>query len=267
MLLVNQVDEGLTQFIMSRRVFGKSFYRAACYLYGGILIDTGMHHAEREFMSAIAKYKIETIVNTHSHEDHIGNNAPLQRRYGVSILAHRDAIPILAHPPLFKLKLYQRFLFGLPRPSKAKPIGEEVASGSVRLEVVNTPGHSPDHIVLFDREKGRLFSGDAYIGGFERLLRADIDIYGVIDSYRALLKLPVKEVYPGSGKVVSDPLEVFKRKIEYLETAGKNVKELHGMGMSEKVIAQKLFGNDLRMRLFTAGHFSAINLVRSFLSR
>jgi hypothetical protein len=120
---------------------------------------------------------------------------------------------------------------------------------------------------LFDREKGRLFGGDAYIGGFERFLRVDVDIYGVIDSYRAMLKLPVKEIYPGTGNIVRNPLEMFRQKIEYLETAGKNTKELDGMGLSEKEIAQKLFGSDLRMRMFTTGHFSAINLVRSFLRK
>jgi len=267
MLKINQIDKDLTQFVMYRTLFGRGLYRAACYLYRGILIDTGIHRAEREFMGAIEKYKIKSIINTHSHEDHIGNNSSLQKKYGVKIFAHQDAIPVLSHPPLLKLKPYQKFLFGLPLPSSATIIGEEVTFDSVQLEVVKTPGHSSDHIVLFDRENGRLFCGDAYIGGFEHSLRSDVDIYGVIDSYRVMLELPVKEAYPGTGNVVNNPLELFRHKVDYLETAGKRVKELIGMGLSESEVAQKLFGNDLRMRLFTSGHFSAINLVKSFLSR
>src|SRR3990170_48919 len=38
--------------------------------------------------------------------------------------------------------------------------GGEVIGGSLRLEVVWTPGHSPGHICLYDRERRILFSGD-----------------------------------------------------------------------------------------------------------
>ncbi len=38
--------------------------------------------------------------------------------------------------------------------------GDIVRLGTYRFEVLHTPGHSPGHISLFDRDTGILFGGD-----------------------------------------------------------------------------------------------------------
>jgi len=48
-----------------------------------------------------------------------------------------------------------------------------------RFEVIYISGHSPDHICLYGPEKGWIFTGDAYIGGKDRVLRQDYDIWQI----------------------------------------------------------------------------------------
>jgi glyoxylase-like metal-dependent hydrolase (beta-lactamase superfamily II) len=43
--------------------------------------------------------------------------------------------------------------------------GERVKLGGRELEVIFTPGHTPDSVVLFDRKNGLLFTGDTFYPG------------------------------------------------------------------------------------------------------
>ena len=43
--------------------------------------------------------------------------------------------------------------------------GQMVAAGNIRLEVLHTPGHAPDHICLWRAGWRRLFGGDLLIEG------------------------------------------------------------------------------------------------------
>ena len=54
-------------------------------------------------------------------------------------------------------------------------------------------------------------------------------------------------------------------KIAYLEKMGVRVLDLHSKGMSVDVIAKTVFGGPMFIEVFTLGHFSRVNLVRSFL--
>ena len=48
--------------------------------------------------------------------------------------------------------------------------GGEVRFGSVRLEVLHTPGHTEGSVCLLDNEHGRLYSGDTlFAGSFGRV--------------------------------------------------------------------------------------------------
>ena len=58
--------------------------------------------------------------------------------------------------------------------SEGQPLrpGQPITSAHVTLTPIHAPGHSPDHICLFEPERGWLFSGDTYIGGQDRAQRA-----------------------------------------------------------------------------------------------
>ncbi|MFQ6001895.1 MAG: MBL fold metallo-hydrolase, partial [Anaerolineae bacterium] len=103
---------------LARSILGRPLYYTAAYWVDGLLIDTGCPRTSRELLSVIEELGLERIVNTHSHEDHIGGNALLREKFGVEILAHPLALPFLADPKRLHLQLYRRLIWGSPAPSQ-----------------------------------------------------------------------------------------------------------------------------------------------------
>ncbi len=267
MLRIVPLEQGITQRLTGRGWFGRDLYPVASYLVNGLLVDTGTAHEEKTFLRSLDGIPVRVIVNTHSHEDHIGGNGLLQSVRRVPVLAHRLALPVLDDPRLLSLLPYQRFLFGTPRPSNGDPAGDTVATGQYTFRVLELPGHSRDHIGLFEEAQGWLFSGDAYIGGRERVLRKDYDVHEMIRTFRSLSVLPIRVLFTGTGHVLRDPARRIARKLEYLLEMEEKVRDLHRAGMEESEIASRLFSGDYFLRLATSGHFSAIHLVRSYLAK
>ena len=44
-------------------------------------------------------------------------------------------------------------------------------------KVIHTPGHCSNHLCLYEPNKGWLFTGDLFVGGKDRALRAGNDIF------------------------------------------------------------------------------------------
>jgi glyoxylase-like metal-dependent hydrolase (beta-lactamase superfamily II) len=252
---------------VARALLGKPFYFAAAYWVDGLLIDTGCAHTASQFTAALKGWHIDQVVNTHSHEDHIGANADVQEIFHCSILAHPDALPILQDPRLQPLQPYRRLFWGWPRPSHAAPIGEWVKTERYRFQVIGTPGHSPDHVCLFEPDRGWLFSGDAYIGGQDRALREGYDIHGIIASLKKLAALPVHLIFSGSGSVRTNGTKHLEDKITYLEELGERIRQMDNQGLSPRRIHRRALGRELPITYMTLGHFSGLRLVRSYLAR
>jgi glyoxylase-like metal-dependent hydrolase (beta-lactamase superfamily II) len=256
----------VTKVKLARALFGRPFYFTTAYWVDGLLIDTGCAYTEGEVMRALERLPVERVVNTHSHEDHIGANAALQEKRSAEILAHPLALPVLADPRGNQpLQPYQRIFWGYPRPSEGRSIGGTVETEHYRFQVIHTPGHSPDHICLYEPNEGWLFSGDLYIGGRDRALRVDYNICAVIDSLKKIAPLEVSRLFPGSGTVRENPAKDLLEKIDYLEEAGGQVQELYQRGMSPRQIARRIFGPELLIAYVTLGHFSGKCLVKSYL--
>jgi glyoxylase-like metal-dependent hydrolase (beta-lactamase superfamily II) len=253
--------------MMARQFLGRELYRASCYWVDGILVDTGTAHASNDLLARLAGRTIRVIVNTHAHEDHIAGNFALQQRYETPILAHPLALDVIAQPERLRLRPYQRFLFGTPKASRASAIPDRVAWSEGEFQVLHTPGHSRDHISLYEPRRGWLFAGDAYIGGRERVLRDDYDVWEMIFTYEKLLRLPLRIIFAGTGKIVRDPIARIEKKVKYLRSLAQRVWELHDTGLEEEDVAARLLGRDILVRLVTSGHFSARHLIRSLLTR
>ena len=254
------------KFRMGRSCLGRTLYFTTAYELDGLLVDTGCRHTVSELVTALEGTRVHTVVNTHSHEDHVAGNAELQQRHGSRILAHPLAIPVLGRPPNeVDLQPYRLVMWGVPEPSRAETIGEVLVVGDYRFEVLFTPGHSPDHIALYEPRKRWLFSGDLFIGGRDRALRADYDIWGIIESLRRVANLDVSVLFPASGSVRRDPRNEFLAKIEYLEELGGKVLDLRDQGLSRAEICRSLLPRPGWISYLTLGHFSGMGLVRSFL--
>jgi glyoxylase-like metal-dependent hydrolase (beta-lactamase superfamily II) len=254
------------RFTLARSLAGWSYYQTAAYWVDGLLIDTGCAHTARQFTSALQSLHVSQVANTHSHEDHIGANADVQEQFGCPILAHPDALPILRDPRLQPLQPYRLLFWGRPKPSNGTEIGESVETERFRFEVIHTPGHSPDHVCLLEPDQGWLFSGDAYIGGRDRALRAGYDIHGIIASLKRLAELPVGMIFSGSGTVRTEGRQHLDEKIAYLEDLGEQIHALHKEGLPARDIRRRLWGRERSITFVTLGHFSGLRLVQSYLA-
>ncbi len=267
MIQVESVAEDqVVKFRIARAPFGRPAYSTAAYWVDGLLVDAGCAHTSRQLTSALKGWRIDRIVNTHCHEDHIGANARIQEANCCPIQIHPDGLPVLQNPRLQPLQPYRRLFWGWPQPSRGEPVEDWIETESHRFQVIHTPGHSPDHICLFEPEQGWLFSGDAYIGGKDRALRQGYDIHGIIASLKKLAELPVTAIFSGSGTVRDTGVQPLIDKIAYLEDLGEQISALHSQGLSPRQIRRQTLGREPYLTYVTAGHFSGMNLVCSYLS-
>jgi glyoxylase-like metal-dependent hydrolase (beta-lactamase superfamily II) len=265
MFKVDVVEDGVFRFVMSRRLFGKDLYRSACYLADDLLVDSGISHRKKDFEESLSGFPVATIVNTHAHEDHMGANAILQQNRRIPIYAHEEALPILSNPKKLSLHPYQRFFFGEPSPSVGQPVGDTVLTERHAFQVLHSPGHSPDHIVLFEKSRGWIFSGDAFIGGQDRVFRESYDILEITRTLRMLSALEAEFMFTGMGNVLRKPTKKIRRKLSYFEEISSKIETLHREGIETSEIAKRLFPGDLAVRLVTSGNFSSAHLVRSIM--
>ena len=259
---------------MSQTMGGKPLYWVACYLVDGLLVDTGTVHVSEELMRFLEDKKVRKVVNTHYHEDHVGSNAAIQKKFGVDIFAHPKAVSKISKPA--KLFPYQEMVWGYPVPSKAKKIGERIDTENYHFEVLPTPGHCDDHICLFEPKKAWLFSGDLYASEKPNVARPEERQWEIIASLKKVRALEPRIMFPASGNVVADASAVLDRTVVYLESLGERVLRLHEEGMSPVEIRDVIFGQEaavsfggqkLPFRDFTNDQFSTENLVRSFLKK
>ncbi len=260
----------ITRFDLSRSFFGRGLYWTTAYLIDGCMIDTGCAYTAPELHTFISDLQVTEIVNTHSHEDHIGANAILGEAHpGLKAYAHPLAIPVITNPSKNQpLHLYRKTVWGMPRPSDALPLKNNamVETNKYRFQVIYTPGHTADHICLYEPDQEWVFTGDLFVGGKDRAIRAGSDIWGIIDSLKKIYLLPLKEMYPNSAQVRHEPGVALREKLDYLESTGGKVLELFNQGYGVDQISKELFGKAMWIELITMGHLSRRNLVKSYLN-
>lgn len=235
------------------------------YLADGLLVDTGPAHTAAELVHFLAGKTVKAAVNTHFHEDHISANKFLQDAYGIDIYAHPLAIDKINNPPM--LYPYQEEVWGLPVPSEVKPVGDYIDTEGYRFEVIPTPGHDRDHICLFERKNGWLFTGDLYVTTKPVVCRPNDDMRQVIADLKTVQALSPHVIFPAPTHVVKNPAQKLNTLIAYLEKLGTRVEGLYNDGMGIEHIRQEVFGEEGLIAEMTQQQFSSLNLVKSFLKK
>jgi glyoxylase-like metal-dependent hydrolase (beta-lactamase superfamily II) len=157
---------------------------------GIVLVDTGTYepgslgHLERALDQVRLKLEdIQLVVITHAHADHCGQAHPIADHAGCEVWAHPTTStspptpddPEAAH--LRRVEIARQS--GVPKdpPHRGRSLaagplhpdrdllpGLDVESDLGTWSVHETPGHAPSHVVLFQRERRLLISGDHLLG-------------------------------------------------------------------------------------------------------
>jgi glyoxylase-like metal-dependent hydrolase (beta-lactamase superfamily II) len=129
---------------------------------GALLFDTGPGVRDIGPVVASLTAKPLIVMPSHLHYDHVGN-------------LHRFADLAMADLPILRSCVRDELLYATDdlylryrtnsdwkpvRIDKWWPIGHVIDLGGVKLEIIHTPGHSPDSISLFDARRNILLASD-----------------------------------------------------------------------------------------------------------
>jgi glyoxylase-like metal-dependent hydrolase (beta-lactamase superfamily II) len=140
-----------------------------------LLFDTGMGFFPiRPVVDRLTKLPV-TVLNSHTHYDHVGGNAEFSNILAVESDYTRANMAGYMHDRIASETVAAAFCPDLPvdadpqtfatNPWKANRYveeGEVLDLGGRQLEVLVVPGHTPDATALLDAENGLLFTGDSY---------------------------------------------------------------------------------------------------------
>lgn len=158
------------------------------YLLGGpnvLVVDPGPNdagHLSRILARAAARRgRIALILVTHGHEDHDGAAAALAEASGAPVGRWRSG-------------------------DRALQDGQLVGDAPVRLRVLHTPGHAPDHVAFWWEDRRILFSGDLVLGrGTVTVSPPDGSMEAYLRSLERIAALDLAAIAPGHGPMIDDP--------------------------------------------------------------
>ena len=185
---------------------------------GGMYADTSLE----EISKIVPLKRVERIVLTHSHLDHLGGAQAFQKATGARLYLHEaEAMPLRAGDTTYLLRnMFDIHLGKLDiAPLKA---GQKLKCGDSALEVLHTPGHSPGSIVLLDRESSSAVVGDTVFcdGGVGRWDLPGGDLAQLMGSIKRLGELGLKNMYPGHGSYAEgDAQQHLRLSMNYIEEA------------------------------------------------
>lgn len=177
-----------------------------CYVVGceqtheGVVIDPGGHPDRIGQAIEESGVTVRYVLNTHCHFDHMGANADVLAATGALLALHAADLPILQARG-------GATWFGVPVKASPPPDvelvdGQTLEVGTLRLQVMHTPGHSPGSVTFYLQEEAAAFDGDVLFamgigrtdlpgGDWDTLMRSIREVLFTLPDETAL--------YPGHG--------------------------------------------------------------------
>lgn len=139
-------------------------------------------------VGASMKERVRWVLLTHLHPDHAPAAARLKKATGAEVLAFskKDAdIPI----------------------DRTIENGDVIEGTEFGLQVLHTPGHTPNHVCFLLEEERVLFTGDTILNGTTSVISpaSGGDMAAYLATLERLKKLRLSRIAPGHGDVIDEP--------------------------------------------------------------
>jgi glyoxylase-like metal-dependent hydrolase (beta-lactamase superfamily II) len=185
----------------------RQFEEVISYLIVGparsLLFDTGMGIAKLNPLVRNLTSTPVIVLNSHTHPDHIGGNFEFNQIWGVETAFTKKNSKGISGPEVKSWIKPDKICGELPsefqpneyriRPFRIshfiKDTEEIDLGGSRKIEIVFTPGHTPDSICLLDRENRVLFTGDTFYPGPLYLYAPETNLVKFTRSINRLVEL------------------------------------------------------------------------------
>lgn len=195
------------------------------------LIDSGVGEPRHlaELTAALGGGRLDAVLVTHGHRDHAA---------GAPAIA-------AAHPAASFSKLPwpdEDAQYGVPwRPLDD---GDVVPAGDQWLQVLHTPGHSPDHLAFWHEPSATIFTGDLVVQGSSVMIHwsrgGDLGQY--LASLERLLSLAPRRLLPAHGPAIDDPHTILTGYLEHRRQRERQVLEaLRAGDASVQAIAESIY--------------------------
>jgi glyoxylase-like metal-dependent hydrolase (beta-lactamase superfamily II) len=233
-------------------------YEVSAFLMRGVLVDTGFPRVRREVLDVVRDMEPRGAIITHWHEDHAGNAAALAA-LGLPLCMHPDCEATLRARP--RIGLYRRGIWG-----RSLRLSVPVTTfDPAPLKVVATPGHTPDHQVVWDDERGIIASGDLFLGVKVRVAHRHESPSTLLASLRAVVALEPRLLLDAHRGVVEQPVAALRAKIAWMEETIGAIRELSRSGAAEGEIRQRVLGSESLVGWVSMREYSKTSLVHAVL--
>ena len=226
------------------------------YVVRGVMIDSGFPRARAAILEAVASLRVHGVIVTHWHEDHAGN-VPLLARRRVPISMRGETEATLRARP--EIELYRRLVWG--RPSKLDV--DVTPFDAPGFRCIHTPGHSPDHQVVWDAQTGTLFSGDLWLGIRARVLHSSEDPYVIVDSLRRAASLAPDRMFDAHRGRVDQPVKALLARAEWLSATIGEIERRIAEGWTDSEILKRVLAGEELAGFLSYGGYARRNLARA----
>ncbi len=224
-----------------------SFQEAISYLILGkekaLLFDTGNGIDSIELLVKELTPLPVTVLNSHTHYDHIGGNAAFENVIAMdTAYTQENAVKGWSHDRvrgevtpeaicLDKIPGFDTAKYAIrPFTIREKINNHHVIDlGGRKLEVISSPGHTPDAIALLDKSHGLLWTGDMFYEATIWLFfpGTDLGAYEKSIGRFADLAPSLKKVHPAHNFPVADPVRLTELKQAFQDVkSGKQKVEI-----------------------------------------